>query len=155
MDNFRNNRYVRRLLILATILLGLFGVIALSANVVTSIYMNAKQLDLCSIARKNESYNATVCFFKEDYSYTKATFPQQAADEEAVCKDEYTLKEMEADDFVDSDNDGIPDSCDTCPNADDSIDTDKDGVPDDCDVCPKGDDTKDSDNDGTPDDCEK
>lgn len=156
MDDFRKNRYIRRLMILSTILFSLFGLIALSANVVTSIYMNTKQLDLCNVARENDAYNATVCFFKEDYSYTKASFPKnQQQEEDAVCKNEYTLEEMKAADFVDTDKDGIPDECDTCPKGDDANDSDKDGVPDDCDVCPKGDDTNDSDNDGTPDDCEK
>jgi hypothetical protein len=36
----------------------------------------------------------------------------------------------------DSDNDGVPDDADICPNGDDNIDGDGDLVPDDCDTCP-------------------
>ncbi len=35
----------------------------------------------------------------------------------------------------DSDFDGVPDDCDTCPGFDDTLDADGDGVPDGCDVC--------------------
>lgn len=53
----------------------------------------------------------------------------------------------------DSDNDGIANSCDNCPqdvNAD-QMDFDQDGVGDLCDVCPGQDDQVDTDGNGTPD----
>lgn len=37
--------------------------------------------------------------------------------------------------LMDSDNDGVCDQADICPNGDDNIDTDGDGTPDDCDNC--------------------
>ena len=37
--------------------------------------------------------------------------------------------------LVDSDDDGISDSCDLCPGHDDLLDTDNDGIPDGCDEC--------------------
>ncbi|MHC4697404.1 MAG: thrombospondin type 3 repeat-containing protein, partial [Planctomycetota bacterium] len=36
----------------------------------------------------------------------------------------------------DSDGDGVPDVCDTCPGGDDNQDSDGDGTPDFCDGCP-------------------
>jgi len=33
-------------------------------------------------------------------------------------------------DGVDTDDDGVPDACDRCPNADDRLDADGDGIPD-------------------------
>ncbi len=50
---------------------------------------------------------------------------------------------------MDSDNDGIADGCDTCPN-----DADKDDVCDDVDQCPGFDDKVDADNDGIADGCD-
>jgi len=52
-------------------------------------------------------------------------------------------------DFVqyDSDNDGIPDTEDTCPGGDDNVDSDGDGVPDFCDQCPQAA-NNDADDDG-------
>ena len=57
------------------------------------------------------------------------------------------------DDNVDTDNDGTPDACDTCPN-DSANDADGDGVCGDIDICANGDDNVDSDADGTPDACD-
>lgn len=38
---------------------------------------------------------------------------------------------------IDSDNDGVTDAFDLCPQADDRIDSDADGMPDACDLCPQ------------------
>lgn len=54
----------------------------------------------------------------------------------------------------DSDNDGVCDDADLCPEGDDKRDSDSDAVPDACDVCPDGDDTSDGDDDDTPDACD-
>lgn len=37
---------------------------------------------------------------------------------------------------IDTDDDGVPDECDSCPGFDDSADADGDDVPDGCDPCP-------------------
>ncbi len=72
---------------------------------------------------------------------------------------------------VDDDEDGIPDSCDTCVDVDkdgncagadncprvansDQLDDDLDGVGNLCDLCPGADDTQDTDGDGLPNGCE-
>jgi len=54
---------------------------------------------------------------------------------------------------LDSDNDGVCDQVDNCPNSPNSAqeDSDCDGVGNICDVCPGGDDSQDTDNDGIPD----
>ena len=57
-------------------------------------------------------------------------------------------------DFIDSDDDGVPDDEDQCPGFDDNADADLDGVPDACDTCPGFDDNLDDDGDGVPDDCD-
>ncbi len=57
-------------------------------------------------------------------------------------------------DQVDSDGDGVGDSCDLCPDYNDNIDLDGDGMPDACDLCPGYDDFLDADSDGIPDDCD-
>jgi len=54
---------------------------------------------------------------------------------------------------VDSDNDGVCDSTDPCPNSA-LNDSDNDGVCDDIDICLPGNDNIDKDNDGIPDDCD-
>jgi uncharacterized repeat protein (TIGR03806 family) len=59
------------------------------------------------------------------------------------------------DDTVDADEDGIPDGCDLCWGHDDSLDADEDGVPDGCDICPGSDDGFDADLDGVPDGCDQ
>ncbi|MCH8147720.1 MAG: S8 family serine peptidase, partial [Planctomycetes bacterium] len=56
--------------------------------------------------------------------------------------------------FADSDDDGVCDAEDVCPDADDNIDSDEDGVPDGCDLCPGGDDNLDGNGNGVPDACE-
>jgi hypothetical protein len=38
-----------------------------------------------------------------------------------------------SDDLVDSDDDTVPDVCDSCPGSDDRVDSDSDGIPDGCD----------------------
>ena len=48
---------------------------------------------------------------------------------------------------VDSDGDGIADSCDACPGFDDNADLDSDGLADACDACPN-DSANDADGDG-------
>ena len=67
---------------------------------------------------------------------------------------------------TDSDNDGVPDCIDLCPDDPDKVDpgacecdtpdtdSDNDGTPDCNDVCPGGDDDVDVDLDGVPDDCQ-
>ena len=57
------------------------------------------------------------------------------------------------DDTIDSDNDGIPEGCDICPN-DSNNDADADGVCGDIDICPGFDDSADADNNGIPDGCD-
>jgi len=54
---------------------------------------------------------------------------------------------------VDTDNDAIPDGCDSCPNDPDN-DADGDGVCGDVDICPGYDDNTDTDGDGVPDGCD-
>jgi len=54
---------------------------------------------------------------------------------------------------VDSDNDGVCNNIDPCPNSA-TDDSDNDGVCDDTDICLPGNDNIDNDNDGTPDDCD-
>ena len=60
----------------------------------------------------------------------------------------------EGPDGVDGDLDGVADACDVCDGFDDLSDTDADNVPDGCDACPGFDDALDSDGDGLPDDCD-
>jgi len=57
------------------------------------------------------------------------------------------------DDNIDSDGDGTPDFCDTCPNSA-TGDSDGDGVCDDQDICSGFDDNADADGDGIPDGCD-
>ncbi|MCB9854698.1 MAG: hypothetical protein H6818_03350 [Phycisphaerales bacterium] len=57
------------------------------------------------------------------------------------------------DDEIDTDADGIPDGCDSCP-LDNPDDSDGDGVCDSADACPGGDDSVDSDGDSVPDACD-
>ena len=73
--------------------------------------------------------------------------------------------------FADSDDDGVLDSVDTCPDGDDNLDTDNDGIPnacdtyqqdwdndgvnDDVDVCQGHHDSNDSDDDGIPLGCDE
>lgn len=57
-------------------------------------------------------------------------------------------------DQSDTDNDGVGDACDVCPDSNDTIDTDGDGIPDGCDVCAESDDTIDTDGDSIPDGCD-
>lgn len=58
--------------------------------------------------------------------------------------------------LFDSDNDGIADALDNCPNTAnaDQADADNDGVGDACDVCPGFDDSADGDGDGVADGCD-
>lgn len=170
-------KHIRRLIKLAMLLFLLFSMITLVSKFYTKLYVNNKQLELCTVARENNAYNSPVCFFKDNYSYAKLELDRlnDGGGDEQICKDEYTKEEMEADTFIDTDKDGIPDSCDVCPegnNKDDAdqdevpdecdicpggndqIDTDKDGIPDDCDICPGGNDKKDSDHDGVPNGCD-
>jgi len=73
------------------------------------------------------------------------------------------------DSFIDTDGDGVIDAIDSCPGFNDTIDVDNDSIPDDCDSlidsdfdmvsdlldqCPGFDDTIDIDNDSIPDDCD-
>lgn len=55
----------------------------------------------------------------------------------------------------DSDNDGICDDIDLCIGFNDNIDSDNDGIPNGCDLCPGGNDLVDSDNDGVPNGCDQ
>ena len=55
---------------------------------------------------------------------------------------------------IDSDNDGIADSCDACPN-DENNDSDGDGVCGDVDICEGFDDNLDTDGDGLPNGCDE
>ena len=54
----------------------------------------------------------------------------------------------------DTDNDGIADSCDVCPN-DENNDSDGDGVCGDVDICEGFDDNLDTDGDGLPNGCDE
>ncbi len=158
MKKLLENKYINRLIKLSLVLFIMFCLIAISSNFYTSVYVNNKQLELCNIARANDTFNSTVCFFDESYSYSKLSI--DAAGEgasvviEPVCKEEYTQEELEAEGLIDSDLDGIPDECDVCPGGENSTDEDQDGVPDECDVCPGGDDNIDTDGDGVPDECD-
>ena len=58
-----------------------------------------------------------------------------------------------SDDNIDTDSDGIPDGCDSCP-LDPNNDSDGDGICDSQDICIGGDDTVDTDGDGVPDFCD-
>ncbi|MEE8148975.1 MAG: thrombospondin type 3 repeat-containing protein, partial [candidate division Zixibacteria bacterium] len=60
------------------------------------------------------------------------------------------------DDSIDTDSDGVPDACDTCPGFDDNADIDGDGVADACDGCPNNANPAqtDSDSDGIQDSCD-
>ena len=60
----------------------------------------------------------------------------------------------DGDDSADDDNDGVPDDCDVCPDHADGLDADEDGVPDGCDICHAGNDADDEDNDTIPDACD-
>ncbi len=53
----------------------------------------------------------------------------------------------------DLDGDGLPDSCDACPN-DPFQDSDGDGICDSADICPSGDDSVNTDGDSRPDSCD-
>lgn len=55
---------------------------------------------------------------------------------------------------MDSDLDGVVDSCDVCEGGNDALDADLDTVPDFCDACPGFDDRLDVDADTVPDDCD-
>ena len=57
-------------------------------------------------------------------------------------------------DWTDKDWDGVADLCDQCDGYDDRVDADLDSVADACDVCPGGDDLIDSDADGHADACD-
>lgn len=55
----------------------------------------------------------------------------------------------------DSDEDGVVDAFDRCPDGDDKLDLDGDGVADACDKCARGDDALDADGDEVPDACDR
>ena len=73
------------------------------------------------------------------------------SDGDGVCDDNDVCNGN--DDNLDTDNDGIPNGCDACPNSA-TGDSDGDGVCDDLDICPGGDDNIDTDGDGVPDYCD-
>jgi len=70
------------------------------------------------------------------------------SDEDGVCDTDDICPDF--DDTIDSDGDGIPDGCDD----DECIDSDGDSVCDTSDICPGHDDTIDTDGDGIPDGCD-
>ena len=97
---------------------------------------------------------------KDECGNCPSDSPQIVKDECGVCdgpgKDACNLCPGETGyGSVDSDNDGIPDACDTCAAGDDDVDTDNDGIPDVCDNCPNepNADQIDSDGDGRGDAC--
>ena len=100
------------------------------------------------------------------------TIVDNDADDDEVCNANDIC--AGGDDNIDTDIDGTPDHCDTCPNDyyndedndnvcgdldqcpghDDSLDADGDTIADGCDLCDGGDDRLDSDGDTTPDACD-
>ena len=66
-----------------------------------------------------------------------ATLNGTACDDNDPCTDDdvFDANCNCAGTFQDSDQDGVCDAEDVCPDGDDNIDTDGDGIPDDCDIC--------------------
>ena len=73
------------------------------------------------------------------------------SDNDTVCDDDDICPG--GDDFVDDDNDNIPNTCDACPNDPDN-DSDNDGVCGDIDICTGFDDLLDNDVDSIPNGCD-
>lgn len=74
------------------------------------------------------------------------------ADDDGIPDSEDTCDGML--DWTDKDWDFVANLCDQCDGFDDRVDGDSDGIPDGCDVCPAGDDNTDTDGDGHADACD-
>ena len=76
------------------------------------------------------------------------------SDEDGIYDFEDNCPQTYNPDQEDDDGDGNGDLCDICPGYDDNIDSDSDTVPDGCDICEGYDDNIDTDADGVPDGCD-
>ena len=90
--------------------------------------------------------NSATCFFT-----VTLTSDKQDSDEDGINNQCDNCPQDANGDQADGDQDGVGDACDLCLTGDDALDADRDEVPDACDVCPNDDDTVDDDNDGIPD----
>ncbi len=104
---------------------------------------------LVSCGSKSGSGNSDTDELIDDFE--ERCRPRDDEDLDGVCDEDDACPGFI--DSLDSDEDGIPDGCDECPDDPDD-DSDGDGSCDSDDICAEGDDTVDRDGDGQPDACD-